>query len=335
MRAGKFVTLCGMFAALLVGSLTIPLTLVVPTALAACPALPSDKGYVTNTISVPAAGTYRVWSRIYSPSAGNDGFYMQIDQNTCNVAVGNGGAIATGGLTWVDWLNGNQNTKFNVSLTAGIHTVVAAGLDPGVGIDKVIFLSDTSCSPIGDGSNCSATASTVSTPSPTTAVLVGGLSGTNPSVSGTISLTPANSVPGSTATYLVDSKPIAGNQIDTTKLSDGKHTVEIVQTTPDGKKVIQTKIINVANGWLHILGDSLNAHPALYLVGLLVLAGVLWGVWQRRHRMPPLDGQGGGHGGNVDVATAIPIPQSGLIMPDSSEVKLVNFKGSYVALDSV
>jgi len=256
-------------------------------AFAACTALPTDKGQDSFSVSISTASTYRVWTRMYAPSTTANGVYMQIDQAACKVPVAHSSALPAGTLTWVDWTNGSTSNKFNIPLSSGSHSVVLAGLDTGVEVDKVIFVSD-GCTPTGDGTNCqaSSTASPVnspgSTPSATpTPVLVGSGSGTPP-VSGTISLATSDSA--ATVAYKVDGKSVSGNQLDTTKLSDGTHLVQITETLPDGKTVVKTETITVHNGWQYKLVAAFERHWQVWsalAVGVIALVGV-GGFWLRR-----------------------------------------------------
>ena len=122
-------------------------------AAAACGALPTKLGTATFKVNAPSDGGYRFWAHTYSPSTGNDAFYMQVDQAYCQIAVGDEG-IAAGQFAWIDYQNGNTSEKINLSLSAGEHTFTVAGLDPSVGIDKIILTLDASCVPAGDGANC-------------------------------------------------------------------------------------------------------------------------------------------------------------------------------------
>lgn len=120
---------------------------------AACSALPTDRGQVTSTVSVPAAGTYRVWSRIKTANSANNSYYLQIDDTTCNVAVGDANLTANT-WTWVDYQGGNTASKIDVSLTAGNHTFVMAGKEDEVQLDRIILTADLTCVPNGTGDNC-------------------------------------------------------------------------------------------------------------------------------------------------------------------------------------
>lgn len=282
------------------GLLSLLMLLFAPSdsAQAACAALPTDKGQVAYSVTIPAAGNYRVWSRIYAPSAGIDSFYLQIDQTSCNILVGNGGSIPAGQLTWVDWTGGNSANKFNVNLTAGVHSVIMAGFEPNVGVDKLLFLSGVSCTPNGDGTNCtSVVASPTATPvasspppggSPAPTPLSVGASKETLTVSGALELTTAASQPGAKVAYKVDGKAINGTQLDTTKLSNGQHTIEVTQTLPDGQVVTKTQTINVQNNWFRqLIAGWQKANLGLILGGLVVglmLVGLAW--WWYKYRRP-------------------------------------------------
>ncbi len=134
-----------------------------PAARAACAALPAAKGTVTSSVNFTTAGTYRVWVRMLAPSSAASGVYLQVaDAGACQVTVGRV-ALPANQLTWVDYQDGNVASKISVSVPAGTHQVVLAGLDDGVEVDRVLFLSDAACTPTGDGSNCTVAA----TPTPT------------------------------------------------------------------------------------------------------------------------------------------------------------------------
>jgi hypothetical protein len=220
---------------------------------AACSALPSGKGTVTMTINAPSSSTYRVWARELAPSTNANGFYLQIaDANACQVTMGDK-VIPVNTWTWVDYQNGNTASKVNVTLTAGNHTVVLAGLDDTVEVDKILLLSDASCTPTGDGSNCTAAAATPTgggggsgTPAPTPTPVPISSGGTQPvTVSKTISIPVPTGAKN--AECLVDGKPVSCSSVDTTQLSDGSHTVEVKATDANGKPVDQKTTINVKN----------------------------------------------------------------------------------------
>jgi hypothetical protein len=129
------------------------------TAAAACPAtMPTDGGSATFTMSVPGTGAYSVWAHMYTTTETNDAVYMNVDGAHCTL-VGNG-KLPANQFTWVNYQDGNAASKISFTLDAGQHKFVVAGLDEGVAIDKVMLLSDTTCTPTGDGSNCTPSAQT-------------------------------------------------------------------------------------------------------------------------------------------------------------------------------
>ncbi|TAH34067.1 hypothetical protein EYC59_03660 [Candidatus Saccharibacteria bacterium] len=153
----KFVKRCSQilagFALLAVASIGVSYINTGSASAACSPALPTDKGTVTNTVSAPASGSYRVWTRLKTADSTKNSVYMEIDGTTCNVVVG-GASLTANTWTWVDYQSGTSTNKFNVTLAAGSHTVVMAGKDDGVMVDRVIFTQDTSCVPTGTGDNC-------------------------------------------------------------------------------------------------------------------------------------------------------------------------------------
>jgi hypothetical protein len=259
-------------------------------ALAACGALPSTLGTVTLSVTVPATGNYRVWVRELAPSTSTGGFYLQIaDAGACQDTMGNA-TLAANTWTWVDYQNANPATTVNVNLSGGSHQIILAGLHSGVELDKIELLSDATCTPTGDGTNC--TQAAVSTPgatnnpqsSPITVPVStgGGSSPTNtPPVSGNINITPTNLPSDVVSTeYFVDGKPVASGQINTKDLSNGKHTVEVIATTADGQKIIQTSVITVNNPktWQQKLVAAFQTYrpEAIALAILIIALPLLW-----------------------------------------------------------
>lgn len=115
---------------------------------AAC-SVDTSRGVVTQQFTVPAdqVGTYRVWARMAAGTAADkDSFYLEIDGGEC-ITFGNTGLSASG-WKWVDYRDGNANTKVNTaSLSAGNHTVRMIGLEDAVKVDKLLFVRSTSCVP--------------------------------------------------------------------------------------------------------------------------------------------------------------------------------------------
>lgn len=336
-----------------VGMSTVINTSTVPAAQAACAALPTNNGNATFTVSVPTNGNYRFWAHLYSPSAGNNAVYLQVDDTLCTVTVGNNNGMAVGQFTWVDYQNGTTSNKINVNLTAGNHTVKMAGLDPGVGVDKVMFLADTNCVPTGDGNNCVATATTTPvagggtggtpTPSPTTLVkpVPGAADPKNTAnatpVAGTIVLPPPPKDQGITRTYRLNGSPIPSGDLDTTKMEDGEYTLEIIDMDASGNKTVKIQKLIVDNN-RGIVGEVVGflkkpLNIALIVLGLAALSGGVYAYW--RFWVRPNGGNwaklpGLGHSLAASAAPAAPGTKpmapppapTGTIYPSKSEPKL-------------
>ncbi|HSX31874.1 MAG TPA: Ig-like domain-containing protein, partial [Candidatus Saccharimonadales bacterium] len=125
---------------------------------AACAAPGTDYGTATTSANLPSAATYRVWTRINVPDTTNNTYLLEIDGNKC-YTVG-GGSIATNSWVWVSHQGGNTSSKIDVALAAGTRPVKLIGNKPNVKIDRLVFTSDLSCTPTGNGDNCNAPSDT-------------------------------------------------------------------------------------------------------------------------------------------------------------------------------
>lgn len=119
---------------------------------AAC-APPADYGSVTQSVTVPTSGTYRVWSRIKAPDTTNNSYLLQVDGTTC-YKVGDNTAIPANTWTWVNYQNGTTTSVISATLSAGSHSFVMYGNEPNVQLDRVVLTTDTACVPTGTGDNC-------------------------------------------------------------------------------------------------------------------------------------------------------------------------------------
>lgn len=153
---------------------------------AACTPLPTTRGTVTSTVTAPATGTYRVWSRIKTADVTKNSFYLQVDDANCNITIAANG-IAANTWTWIDYQAATTTNKLDVALTAGAHTLIMAGKDDNVELDRVILTQDTTCIPTGTGDNCAyppdTTPPTVAITSPTTNATLTGVTTVNVSAS--------------------------------------------------------------------------------------------------------------------------------------------------------
>lgn len=140
------------------GSLLVVLPLVAVVAivggrpaLAAACVQTTDYGQASGSVTLPGAATYRVWSRIMVPDTTNNTYLLQVNNNCYTVG---GGSLPVNTWVWVAHQNGDTNSKVSLSLPAGKVDYKAIGNKPGVKLDRVVFTSDTNCTPTGDGSNC-------------------------------------------------------------------------------------------------------------------------------------------------------------------------------------
>jgi len=145
-----------------------------PTYAAACGSEPSSTtGRVSQSITVPANDTYRIWSRMKAPST-SDVEYKVYVSGQC-FTIGQDGLPANT-LTWVDYENGSTSDKADITLTAGTHTLVFTAGTEDLELDRVMLLSDTGCTPVGTGDNCNndTTLPNTSITSPTAGATVSG-----------------------------------------------------------------------------------------------------------------------------------------------------------------
>jgi chitodextrinase len=113
----------------------------------------TTKGTDTATVSVPVAGSYKVWSRVQVPNATNNSYDLQIDSGTTTTVS----TATTGSWQWVA-------APTSLSLSAGNHTVKLTANGNNVKVDRIMFLSDATCTPTGTGTNCESSSSDTTNP---------------------------------------------------------------------------------------------------------------------------------------------------------------------------
>lgn len=198
---------------------------------AACTVPSPDMGIATNTINVPATGTYRVWSRLLVPDTTNNKYSLEIDGSTC-VSVGGSSSIPANAWTWVNYQDGNTATITNLALTAGSHTIKMIGQAANVELDRLIFTTDTACTPTGTGDNCA----TVPDTTPPTASVTSPTSGSTVSGVVAISANASDNVGVTKVEFYVDGNLVSTDTTsintytynwDSTMVADGSHTITV------------------------------------------------------------------------------------------------------------
>lgn len=159
MRKG-FVVVC----LWLVAVTTVP---VMSVRAAACGAQYEGYGKVTGSFDIPNAGTYTVWSRIYSKSTGSNSFLLDIDSTMCGTVIGGSSQLPINSWVWVDYKNGDTASKVTATLTAGSHSYTLYGRSDNLAIDRILFTSNCTPKSNGDGSDCVGSASSTSSSTPT------------------------------------------------------------------------------------------------------------------------------------------------------------------------
>jgi hypothetical protein len=91
---------------------------------------------------------------MYSTGAAADAILLRVDDTYCAITVGNSGTLKANGFTWVNFQDGDVANFIDVRLTAGNHAITMAGVEAGVGVDRLLFLTDKNCVPEGTGDNC-------------------------------------------------------------------------------------------------------------------------------------------------------------------------------------
>ncbi len=297
---------------------------------ATCSNLTTSLGTDTVSVSIPSYGTYRVWVRELATASNASNFYLQIpDAGLCAVSMG-GSNLPTNTWTWVDYSAGNSSAVVNATLSSGSHSVELGGQSSGVELDKVMLLSDASCTPTGDGSNCTqgtvATATPTPgttnspTPTPTSVPVGGGGSSSNPpTVSGDINLSPVDIPADATnVQYFLDGQPVTSGQINTKDLSNGVHTIT-VKATVDGKVVTHTSKIVVDNkhSLLQNITGFLQAHrTATTAVAIIVIAVPLAGFAAIHFGL--LGATAGGAAAPLATAGGVSAAGTGLTMPQAN-----------------
>lgn len=97
-------------------------------------------GTFTSSFSISKTSDYIVWVRMKASSSENNGFFLSVD-NDCPELIGNYPAVSSSHWTWVNYTYDHKESAYVLTLNAGDHFLTASGYEPGVKIDRFLFVS--------------------------------------------------------------------------------------------------------------------------------------------------------------------------------------------------
>ena len=165
-----------------------------------------------------------------------------------NVTVGDA-SISPNTWTWVDYSGGNQNSKVNVNLSSGLHTITMAGNEDGVLLDRVILTLDTNCVPTGTGDNCAppdTTLPTVSITSPANNASVQGNVAINVNATDNAAISKVELYLG-TQLITADTTSPYVLQWDTSLISNSSKTITVKAYDSSGNTATATRTLIINN----------------------------------------------------------------------------------------
>jgi hypothetical protein len=127
---------------------------------AACEPLPGDKGLASYTVQVAEPAQYDIWLLAHAPGGDKNSVFVQLDSECPWVA---GDKDTAQEFTWLNYHSGDTAKTMSVNLSAGEHILKIAGREAGASVDKILLAKTGSCTPIGNGENCLAAATTEQT----------------------------------------------------------------------------------------------------------------------------------------------------------------------------
>ncbi len=245
--------------------------------------------------SLPHTGDYSLWLRMQSPFKGAQ-LYIDINQESCLVITAE--EIPVNEWYWQGFSDNDTIQPYRFSATSG-NSITIIGIDGGVKVDKLI-VTEPDCVPVDFGDNCR---SGVAVQPGTSSAVIQLTPLASQPVQGdvVVSATPFNA--GSNlqeVRYIVGGTVVQHSSnatpLDTTRLTNGKHTVFIETQHKDGSVMRESTILEVKNSesffspvhrWLKINGDS--AVPLIALGGgtfaLVMLLYLLRGLYIRKRNL--------------------------------------------------
>ena len=108
-----------------------------------------SKGRLRLSLSLPRAGSYRIWGRVIAPTNGDNSFWLRIDGGAWRVWDG----IELGrSWHWVDvHTTGTSGQTLLLNLTAGSHVIDIAYREDGAQLDRLLLTNVATYVPGGLG----------------------------------------------------------------------------------------------------------------------------------------------------------------------------------------
>jgi pectate lyase len=116
-----------------------------------CHARPEDAAQIVGTVDLPAARTYRVWSRVRAREP-TSSFLLQVGDRCIEVEAP---SLSADSWSWVSSPEEGRDRTIDLDLPAGGHVLTLVARSGEVEVDRVLFTSAPSCVPEGRGGGCS------------------------------------------------------------------------------------------------------------------------------------------------------------------------------------
>ena len=224
-------------------------------ALAASCNIPSTNyGTDSLTLNVPSSGNYYLWIEMQSPASSSNSIEAQLNGSTC-FNVGGNSNMPLNSWNWINYQDGSTSNIMSAQLSAGTNSLELIGIQPGIMVNTVELLSDSSCVPSGSGSNCAPT--NVSPPTVSVSSPISGSSVSGSSVPIDVSAASAPGISQVGISYVVikiDGTIIATDTTapytaswNTNNYTNGSHTITVVATDSQGQSTSSSESVNVNN----------------------------------------------------------------------------------------
>ena len=100
----------------------------------------ADEGEVILNFYVPETGTYTVWTRLYSGSEDQNGWFVSVDRGVEDLYEAAQGRPSAS-WQW-DALSSSVGGPRRLSLSAGVHTIALRAQEPGCALNRILVTND-------------------------------------------------------------------------------------------------------------------------------------------------------------------------------------------------